>query len=279
MVTALRFFFHDDRSPDGAKARWRAVAQSGDGLAGCLGVPGLHSAGLCRLRSIRAMLHGLARLHGPYRGRGRIRFHRSGERPPPNSMFQPGDIMARRRTSCEERTPCRSIAFIIPPRSPSRAEAATPGKIIYVSGQLGLDLDNKIVGAPGDFRAQAEQVFRNLENALAAAGAGFEHVVKLNNYLVDIAHIGIFREVRDRFVDTAAPPASTAIAVPGLARPGALLEVEAIALVPQAAGKGARSPARSKSASRRSAKPAKSPAKLRRKAAAGSSRGGSRKPK
>jgi enamine deaminase RidA (YjgF/YER057c/UK114 family) len=162
-------------------------------------------------------------------------------------------------------------------------EAVTPGRIIYVSGQLGLDLDNKIVGAPGDFRAQAEQVFRNLENALAAAGVGFEHVVKLNNYLVDIAHIVIFREVRDRFVDTEAPPASTAIAVSGLARPGALLEVEAIALVPQAAGKGARSPARSKSAPRRGAKPpksparspTKSPAKLRRKSAAGT-RGGSR---
>jgi 2-iminobutanoate/2-iminopropanoate deaminase len=159
-------------------------------------------------------------------------------------------------------------------------EAATPGKIIYVSGQLGLDLDNKIVGAPGDFRAQAEQVFRNLENALA--GARFEHVVKLNNYLVDIAHIGIFREVRDRFVDTATPPASTAIAVSGLARPGALLEVEVIALVPQAVGKGARSPARSarsKTAPRRGAKPAKSPAKLRPKAAPGASRGPSRKPK
>jgi enamine deaminase RidA (YjgF/YER057c/UK114 family) len=166
-------------------------------------------------------------------------------------------------------------------------EAATPGKIIYVSGQLGLDLDNKIVGAPGDFRAQAEQVFRNLENSLAAAGARFEHVVKFTNYLVDIAHIGIFREVRDRFVDTATPPASTAIAVSGLARPGALLEVEAVALMPQAVGKGVRSPMRSKSAPRRSAKPAKSPAKSftkspaksRRKSAAGASRGGSRKPK
>ena len=161
-------------------------------------------------------------------------------------------------------------------------EAATPGKIIYVAGQLGLDIDNKIVGAPGDFRAQAEQVFRNLEHALAAAGAGFEHVVKLNNYLVDITQIGIFREVRDRFIDTAAPPASTAIAVPGLARPGALLEVEAIALVPQVAGK-ARSPARAKQAQQRGATSAKSPAKppkkLLRKAAAGTSRGGSRKRK
>ena len=162
-------------------------------------------------------------------------------------------------------------------------EAATPGKILFVAGQLGLDLDNNIVGAPGDFRAQAEQVFRNLEQALAAAGAGFEHVVKLNNYLVDIAQIAIFREVRDRFVDTAAPPASTAIAVPALARPGALLEVEAIALVPQAAGKGARSPAQVKRSPQHAGKSSKSPAKpapkLRRKAAARAPRGGSRKRK
>jgi enamine deaminase RidA (YjgF/YER057c/UK114 family) len=111
-------------------------------------------------------------------------------------------------------------------------EAAAPARLIYISGQLGLDLDNKIVGAPGDFRAQAEQTFVNLKNALAAVGAGFEHVVKLNNYFVDIAHIGQFREVRDRFVNTAAPPASTAVAISALARPGALIEVEAIAVVP-----------------------------------------------
>jgi enamine deaminase RidA (YjgF/YER057c/UK114 family) len=111
-------------------------------------------------------------------------------------------------------------------------EPAGPGRIIFISGQLGLDLDNKIVGAPGDFRVQAEQTFVNLRNALAAVGAGFEHVVKLTNYFVDIAHLGPFREVRDRFVDTAAPPASTAVAISALARPGALIEVEAIAVVP-----------------------------------------------
>jgi enamine deaminase RidA (YjgF/YER057c/UK114 family) len=111
-------------------------------------------------------------------------------------------------------------------------EPAAPGRIVFISGQLGLDLDGKVVGAPGDFRAQAEQTFVNLKNALAAVGASFEHVVKLNNYFTDIAHIGVFREVRDRFVDTAAPPASTAVAISALARPGALIEVEAIAVVP-----------------------------------------------
>jgi enamine deaminase RidA (YjgF/YER057c/UK114 family) len=111
-------------------------------------------------------------------------------------------------------------------------EPVAPGRIIFISGQLGLDIENRIVGAPGDFRAQAERTFVNLKNALAAVGADFTHVVKLNNYFTDIAHLGVFREVRDRFVDAAAPPASTAVAISALARPGALIEVEAIAVVP-----------------------------------------------
>src|SRR6267154_1676984 len=111
-------------------------------------------------------------------------------------------------------------------------EATSPARIIYIAGQLGLDVENKIVGAPGDFRAQAEQTFVNLKNALAAVGASFAHVVKLNNYLIDMAHLPIFRDVRDRYIDTAAPPASTTIAISNLARPGALLEVELVAVVP-----------------------------------------------
>ena len=115
-------------------------------------------------------------------------------------------------------------------------EATRPGRLIYIAGQLGLDRDNRLAGGPNDFRAQAEQTFVNLKNALAAVGAGFEHVVKLNNYLIDISHLTIFREVRDRFIDTAAPPASTTVAIAALARPGALIEVEAVAMVPDMTG-------------------------------------------
>ena len=112
-------------------------------------------------------------------------------------------------------------------------EAAAPGRIIFISGQLGLDLDNRIVGAPGDFRAQAEQAFVNLANALAAVGAGFEHVVKLNNYLTDIrAQLPLYRDVRDGYVSTAHPPASTTVEVSKLAIEGALYEVEAVAMLP-----------------------------------------------
>ena len=141
-------------------------------------------------------------------------------------------------------------------------EASSPGRIIYIAGQLGLDVDNKIVGAAGDFRAQAEQTFVNLKNALAAAGVGFEHVVKLNNYLIDMTHLGIFREVRDRYIDTSAPPASTTIAISNLARPGALIEVEAVAVVPDKARTGiARSEAARTRTARRSSRTVKTAAK------------------
>jgi enamine deaminase RidA (YjgF/YER057c/UK114 family) len=109
-------------------------------------------------------------------------------------------------------------------------EITGPGRIVYIAGQLGFGLD----GRAGDFRAQAVQAFENLKAALAAVGATFDHVVKLNNYLVDIrANIPIFREVRDRYINTAAPPASTTIGVPALAREGALFEVEAVVMLPR----------------------------------------------
>jgi enamine deaminase RidA (YjgF/YER057c/UK114 family) len=108
-------------------------------------------------------------------------------------------------------------------------EVTGPGRIVYIAGQLGLKPDGKIAD---DFRAQATQAFENLKSALAAVGATFDDVVKLNNYLVDIpANLPIYREVRDRYVNTKAPPASTTIGVPALARPDALYEVEAIVML------------------------------------------------
>jgi enamine deaminase RidA (YjgF/YER057c/UK114 family) len=65
---------------------------------------------------------------------------------------------------------------------------------------------------------------------LTSVGAGFEHVVKLNNFLADIAHLPLFRDVRNEYI-TGAPPASTTLQISKLARPDALLEVEAIAVV------------------------------------------------
>ena len=122
-----------------------------------------------------------------------------------------------------------------PPGYTHVVEVTGPGRIICIAGQLGLGLDGKLAGAPGDFRAQAKQAFENLKNALAAVDARFQDVVKLNNYLIDIrTHLPIYREVRDAYVSTANPPASTTIQISELAIPGALYEVEAIvALAPR----------------------------------------------
>jgi len=125
-----------------------------------------------------------------------------------------------------------------PPGYTYVVETTGPGRTVYIAGQLGIDLDNKLVGAPGEFRAQCAKAFENLGFALASVGASFKDVVKINNYLVDMSHIAIFRAVRDAFLNTKAPPASTTVAISQLARPGALFEVEAIAVLPaRAAGR------------------------------------------
>jgi len=120
-----------------------------------------------------------------------------------------------------------------PPGYTHVVEIKGDARIVFIAGQLGVDRNGKFAGAPGDFKAQAVQAFENLKAALEAAGAGFEHLVKITNFLVDIErNIGTFREVRDRYLVKAAPPASTAIGVPALARPGALFEIEAVAALP-----------------------------------------------
>ncbi|MBI4273239.1 MAG: RidA family protein [Rhizobiales bacterium] len=120
-----------------------------------------------------------------------------------------------------------------PPGYSHVVEITAPGRMVFIAGQLGLDRSGKLVGAPGDFRAQSVQAFENLAAALSAVGADFSHVLKVNNYLTDMSHLPIFREVRDTFLNTMAPPASTTVAISRLARDGALFEIEAVALLPR----------------------------------------------
>jgi enamine deaminase RidA (YjgF/YER057c/UK114 family) len=123
-----------------------------------------------------------------------------------------------------------------PPGYSHVVEVTGPGRIVYIAGQLGLNRDGKLVGDAGDFRAQTAQAFANLKAALAAVGATIDQIVKINNYIVDIGrNIGTFREVRDAHLKMAAPPASTTVGVPELARPGALFEIEAVVMLPGAA--------------------------------------------
>jgi enamine deaminase RidA (YjgF/YER057c/UK114 family) len=120
-----------------------------------------------------------------------------------------------------------------PPGYSHIAEVTGPARVVYFAGQLGVDTSGTFAGGPGDFRAQTVQAFENLKAALAAVGAGFEHLVKINNYLVDIErNMAAFREVRDLCLAPSALPASTTIGVPALARPGGLFEIEAVAVLP-----------------------------------------------
>jgi enamine deaminase RidA (YjgF/YER057c/UK114 family) len=116
-----------------------------------------------------------------------------------------------------------------PPGYTHVVEVTNTGRLVYIAGQLGIDRDGKL---SSDFRLQAVQTFENLKTALTAVGAQFQHVVKLNNYLLDLKYLPIFRQVRDSYLPDRNPPASTTIAISGLAREGALLEIEAVAVLP-----------------------------------------------
>lgn len=118
-----------------------------------------------------------------------------------------------------------------PPGYSHVVEIKGPGRIVYIAGQLGLDAQGKLVGAPGDFRAQVTQAFENLKLALAEIGAGFGDVVKINNYLTDMSHLPIFREVRDKYLNVAAPPASTTVQISKFAVADALFEIEAVVMI------------------------------------------------
>ena len=108
---------------------------------------------------------------------------------------------------------------------------ASGGSTIYISGQVPVDLEARIVGV-GDFSAQAKQVFENLRIALAAVGADFSNVVKMTTYIVN-CEPGL-REALGAVRSAAmggALAASTLVGVQALATPDYLLEVEAIAVV------------------------------------------------
>ena len=118
------------------------------------------------------------------------------------------------------------------PRGYTHVVTVTTEKLIYISGQVPIDPTGNIVGAGGDFRAQAEQVYANIGAALEAAGADFSHLVKLTVFLTDVANLPVLRAVRDKYVNTNQPPASSAFQVVALFMPELMVEIEAVAIVP-----------------------------------------------
>jgi reactive intermediate/imine deaminase len=129
-----------------------------------------------------------------------------------------------------------SARFISPETMPSpygyaQVVEVRGGRAVYVSGQVPLDTSNQVVGV-GDFAAQARQAFENVRLALEAVGLTFEHVVKIQMFLTDISHLPQIRDIRDEFVNTERPPASTTVQVAALFHPDVLFEIDAVAYTP-----------------------------------------------
>lgn len=101
--------------------------------------------------------------------------------------------------------------------------------VVFLAGQVALSPEGELVGE-GDFEAQCRQVFENVGAVLREAGASFEDVVKVTVFLPDITNLPIYRTVKAEFV-TGKQPASTSIEVKGLAFPGLMIEVEAVAVL------------------------------------------------
>jgi len=103
------------------------------------------------------------------------------------------------------------------------------GNSVYVAGQLALDKAGKLVG-PNDIGAQTRQIFENMKRVLEGGGATLRHVVKITVFVTDIRYREGYGEVRQQFFP-ADPPASTLVQVAALAVPGALIEIEAVAVI------------------------------------------------
>lgn len=101
---------------------------------------------------------------------------------------------------------------------------------VYVAGQVGVDTRDQVVG--DDLASQTSQALENLRIALDAAGAGWEHVVKLTFYIVgyDVSMMDAFGAGMGNAVEQGmTPTAATLVGVQALYRPDLLIEIEAIA--------------------------------------------------
>lgn len=136
--------------------------------------------------------------------------------------------------SAADRAPIRASPPTLPPTNGFSHLAEAPGRLIWLSGQVPRTPDGTHV-APGDFVAQLEQVFRNLDIAAQEAGGTFSDIVKLNYYCRQDVDRSLLRHVniiRGKHIDPKRPPASTFLFVSALAWPDWLIEIEAVLAIP-----------------------------------------------
>jgi enamine deaminase RidA (YjgF/YER057c/UK114 family) len=106
-------------------------------------------------------------------------------------------------------------------------------KTVHIGGQDAINASGEIVGK-GDIVAQTEQILANLHAALEAGGARPEHIIKWNIYVVEGQSLQAgFAAFQNAWPETPNPPAITGVFVSGLAHPDFLVEMDAVAVVPQ----------------------------------------------
>ena len=116
-------------------------------------------------------------------------------------------------------------------RSLAYSHAVRMGDLIFLAGQVAIDREGNLVGA-GDARAQTEQIFRNIEAVLKAAGSSLAKVGKMTVLTTSIEYRPIIHEVRTRVLEKIGHfPASTLAVVTSLANPSWLVEIEVVAAV------------------------------------------------
>ena len=123
-----------------------------------------------------------------------------------------------------------SLTVVSTPDAPKAigpySQAIVSGGMVYTAGQVALDPATMEL-VPGGVADQAERVFANLAAVLAAAGSGFDRVIKTTVFLVDMADFGAMNEVYTRHFGSHRPARST-VAVAGLPK-GARVEIDVVA--------------------------------------------------
>lgn len=109
------------------------------------------------------------------------------------------------------------------------APALRVGDTVYLAGTTGTDDDGNIT-APGDIVEQTRQIFHKFERLLNAAGGSCADIVQTVDYVTTTANYRDTAAVRREFLKDARP-ASTGVVVAGLLRPGALIEIAAVAVL------------------------------------------------
>ena len=124
----------------------------------------------------------------------------------------------------------RQVFFPYPNNKPvGFSPVARVGNQVFVAGQVSLDANGAMVGV-GDAGAQSEQCFRNVEAALAAAGASWDDVTKITCFLVNADDYAAYATVRNGIFPQDGPASSTVV-VTALVRPEMLVEIEAYAVI------------------------------------------------